>query len=448
MRSIKYHIIVAAFFIIMPAVLNSQEVMTLSSCMKYAVENAPKAKKQAAENCILKEDYLSAIMQFLPSVYGSVGTSSSFGRSIDPETNTYANYTNFSNSYSLSASYNIFDGFSTVNNYKIAKNAKALGVITTQQVEDEICLEVIQAYYNLLYYSEMSKLAEAQLNEAQRNYKMTKKQQEQGLKSYADVAETEASVAEQEYNLINMQNKNDNALAVLKQVMYYPISKTLVIDNNIPIQLDAIITIADVDKFVETAKNSLPSILSAKNDILTAEYNYKTAKWGLLPSLNANAGYSTGYIQAFGAESARDPFWQQMKDLQGEYVSLSLRIPIFSQLSQQSTIRKNKQQLRIAEYEYDDKVKAVEVDIELAVQDMNNAMKSFAQADKRYDAQNIAYGLNLKRYEQGLISAIELQTSTNTMLSAAAERLNAFFQYKIKNKVVQYYQGIPYIEQN
>ncbi|MDD3151656.1 MAG: TolC family protein, partial [Bacteroidales bacterium] len=66
----------------------------------------------------------------------------------------------------------------------------------------------------------------------------------------------------------------------------------------------------------------------------------------------------------------------------------------------------------------------------------------------RYDAQNIAYGLNLKRYEQGLISAIELQTSTNTMLSAAAERLNAFFQYKIKNKVVQYYQGIPYIEQN
>lgn len=426
-------------------VSKAQETFSLHDCMRYAVENAPKYKRQVAQNDNLQVEYRNSYMNFLPEVSGGVGATTNFGRSIDPETNTYTNYTNFSNSYSLSAGMNLFDGFSVVNNYKIAKNAKTMGIVEAKQIEDEICLEVIQAYYNVLYYSEMSDLAQRQFDEANNNLRLTEKQKEQGLKSYADVAEVEASVAEKEYNLIQMTNRCANAYSVLKQVMFFPIADSLSIDDNVSFSIENIAE-CDVYNLIESAKNSVPSALIAKNNVTEAKLKLKTSKWSLLPSLYASAGYSTGYVAAFDDAYTFDPFLDQLTQRQGEYVQLSLNIPIFSGLQRHSNIRRNKNNVKIAEYNYEENIKKIEVEVELAVQDRDNALKAFVQSDKRVKAQQLAHDINIKRYAQGLISAMDLQTSSNQMLSAEAERLNAFFQFNIKNKVVMYYKGISYMD--
>lgn len=426
---------------------SAQEMLTLKDCMQYAVENAPKAKKKTAENNTLDVQYRDAVLSFLPEIYGAVNATTNFGRSIDPETNTYANYTNLGNNYALNASYTLFNGFTAVNGFKIAKNAKEMGVIEAQQIEDEICLSVVQAYYNMLYYLEMRDLAERQLKEAQTSLELSKGQQQQGLKGYADVVEIEATVAEKEYSLIQMQNNCNNALSVLKQVMFFPIADSLNIDRNIKIQIDEIQNTENISHLIDQAKNTLPTALIAQNAIQNARLNFRTAKWSLLPQLSASASYSTGYVQALDNSFQSDPFWDQMGQRQGEYVQLYLYIPIFDGLKHQSNIRIKKNNLNIAEYDYQERLKSIEVEVELAVQDKEGALKAFVQADKRAKAQNVAYNLNLKRYKQGLISALELQTSSNNLLSAEAERLNAFFQYNIKYKVVQYYKGISYIKQ-
>lgn len=443
----KRYFILSILIVVMISTTAAQDVLTLKDCMQYAIKNAPKAKKKLAEINSLNAEYRDAALQFLPEIYGNVSATTSFGRSIDPETNTYADYTNFSNGYSLSANYTLFNGFTAVNSYKIAKNAKAMGVIESQQIEDEICLGVIQAYYNVLYYLEMSDLAQQQLEETQNSLKLTKKQQEQGIKGYADVVEVEATVAEKEYNVIQMQNSYANAFSVLKQVMFFPIDDTLAIDRNIEIQIDKIQSAEDVLQLIEQAKNILPSALIAQNTIKKARLTFRTSKWSLLPSLTASASYSTNYVSAFDDNYTTSPFWDQLDQRQGEYVQLYLSIPIFNGLQRQSAIRKNKNKLNIAEYDYQEQLKAIEVDVELAVQDKEGALKSFVQADKRAKAQQAAYNLNLKRYEQGLISALELQTSSNNLLLAEAERLKTFFQYNLKDKVVKYYKGTSYIEQ-
>jgi len=420
-------------------------VFSLNDCMRYAIENAPKTKIKSAQNQILREEKLAASMGFLPSISGGVGASANFGRSIDPETNVYSNYTSFNNSYSLSAGWTVFNGFSVVNNFRIARNAKELGVTEQQQIEDELCLEVIQAYYNVIYYSQMSALAQQQLDEANQSLKFTQSQEKQGLKSYADVAEIEALVAEKDYNLVMMQNSRDNAISVLKQKMYFPMGDELILDNNVDIQLLEDSNSDNSDEIFAFAKENNPTMMIAKNNIEQARLIFKTSKWQMAPSLYASAGYSTGYINSFAEGYQADPFWKQLNDRQGEYVQLSLSIPIFNGLSRQTNVRIRKSNWKIAQYEFEQKTKDLEVEIELAVQDKDAALKAFVQADKRANSQVVAYKLNQKRYEQGLISALELQASGNNRLESEAARLYAYFTYIIKSKVVNYYRGVRYL---
>ena len=45
------------------------------------------------------------------------------------------------------------------------------------------------------------------------------------------------------------------------------------------------------------------------------------------------------------------------------------------------------------------------------------------------------------------MTVIELQTSSNNLLQAKAERLNCGLQYLLKERVVMYYKGITYLDQ-
>ena len=142
------------------------EVWTLHDCMQYAVAHSPEMRLQQATNDDRRIDRREAAFGFLPTISAGSSGSFSFGRGIDPETNVYTNTTTFSNSYSLSANLDLFNGFSAVNNFRIAKTAVLLGIEEEQIKKDDICLQVIQAYYNVLYYRGMVELAREQLEES------------------------------------------------------------------------------------------------------------------------------------------------------------------------------------------------------------------------------------------------------------------------------------------
>ena len=89
----------------------------------------------------------------------------------------------------------------------------------------------------------------------------------------------------------------------------------------------------------------------------------------------------------------------------------------------------------------------IETEVRRAVQDRDGASSAFLQADKRASVQEEAYRLNSKKFEQGLISPIELQNATNNYLNAKTERLNSLLKYYIKRSIVLYYNGINYLNQ-
>ena len=450
MKVSKLHILVMLFLGAL-ATVKAQDTITmnLKDCMNYAVEHSTKMRVQQADNRDAQIDRRDAILAaFTPQVSGNTYAYYNFGRSIDPETNTYTVVTSFHNGYSLSAGIELFNGFRAVNNLKITKTAQQMGLTKEQQTVDQICLATMEAYCNVLYYTELEKALQGQVATAEKSLQLASRQEELGLKSHADVVQMQSDLAERQYQLTTCRNNLNNAIITLKDVMFWPIEEPLKIDGSIAQQSLLVTAPVDAQIMVAQAQHTMPSVLLAEGTMKNAQLALKTAKWQLLPSLALYGGWSSSYFTYPGrTDYVPTPYFDQIKNNRGEYVQLSLNIPIYNRLSSHSNIAKRKNAYDRAQADYDQTLRDVEAEVLRAVADRDGASDALKQAETRASLQEEAFALNGKRFEQGLISSIEYQTASNSYLNALAEQLNARLQYFIKNSVVNYYKGIPYLEQ-
>ena len=457
----KINIIKAIFIIIATAYsicilnLNAQNVkecktMTLKECMKFAVENSAKIRIQQTENADARVNRKDAVLQaFTPNINANTQVYSNFGRTIDPETNTYVSTTSFNNSYAVSAGITLFNGFAAINNMKISKTAKAMGLSKEQQIKDEICLETIQAYYNAVYYSALTKILEEQAETIRKSLMLVEEQEKLGQKGYADVVQAKAELADKEFEVTSAQNSLKNAYITLKEVMFWPVSEELSIDTSAAEDdINILYEETDTRNIVQTALLTNPGIFLAKSAMENARLSLMTAKWKLAPSLDLYGGWSTSYYTYPGQTGyTPTPFGRQFKDNGGEFIQLTLSIPIFDRLSRQSEISRKKNAYARSTAQYEQKIHEVESEVLRAIQDRDGAEAAFYSAERRSEVQEEAYRLNIRKFELGLISTIEYQTASDNYLKAKAERLNALLQYHLKNKVVTYYNGVSYLEQ-
>lgn len=427
-------------------------MMSLKDCMEYAVENAAQVQVQRTKVGDARLDRRDAILTaFTPSIEASTYGYYRWGRSIDPETNTYVTTTSLNNGWSVSAGITLFDGFSALNNIKIAKTSLSMGLTRERQEEDKVCLATMEAYFNVLYYTELVGILAEQVENAQSALMLASRQEELGVKGHADVVQMEADLADREYELVSARNSLADAKITLEDVMLWPVGEELVIDTSLD-SLDATTPgtsgNAIIEDIILKARASMPSVLVAKGALDNAKYALRTAKWQFLPTLGLYGGWSTSYYTYPGqAGYTPTPYWNQFTNNGGEYLQLSLSIPIYDRLSKFTKLSKRRNEYRRAAIEYDKSLRDVESEVRRAVSDCDGAESALLQAERRADAQEEAYRLNSRKFEQGLISSIEYNTASSNYLKAKAERLNALLKWQLKRRVVSYYNGVRYIDQ-
>lgn len=427
-------------------------MMSLKDCMEYAVENAAQVQVQRTKVGDARLDRRDAILTaFTPSIEASTYGYYRWGRSIDPETNTYVTTTSLNNGWSVSAGITLFDGFSALNNIKIAKTSLSMGLTRERQEEDKVCLATMEAYFNVLYYTELVDILAEQVENAQSALTLASRQEELGVKGHADVVQMEADLADREYELVSARNSLADAKITLEDVMLWPVGEELVIDTSLD-SLDATTSGASGNVIVEDiilkARASMPSVLVAKGALDNAKYALRTAKWQFLPTLGLYGGWSTSYYTYPGQVGyTPTPYWNQFTNNGGEYLQLSLSIPIYDRLSKFTKLSKRRNEYRRAVIEYDKSLRDVESEVRRAVSDCDGAESALLQAERRADAQEEAYRLNSRKFEQGLISSIEYNTASSNYLKAKAEHLNALLKWQLKRRVVSYYNGVRYIDQ-
>ena len=453
----KKNIIISAILLTAGLELSAQvpdslrRVMNLHDCMEYAVLNSTKMKLQQTEisdaQITRRESIIGA---FTPDISAGTYLYGNFGRAVDPETNTYISNTSLNNGYSVSAGITLFNGFQAINGMKVAKTALKMGHTKEQQLTDEICLATMQAYYNVVFCTKMTGVLQSFVENARKNLELARRQKELGQKGKSEVIQMEAELADREYELVTMENNRKDALLTLKDVMLWPVTEDLHVDltfteeEMVVLNTDALV----FPEIIERAKGWMPSAILAQSKMQNAKTELNSARWSLAPSLTLSGGWSTSYYTYPGKPNyVATPFGHQFVNNGGEYIQLSLSIPIFSGWSRQSRIARKKNEYRRASYEYEQTLHNIETEVARALQDRDGAQAALDQAQRRSEVQEEAYHLNREKMARGLISSIEYQTASNLYLKAEAECLDARLKYLLKDSIVKFYKGISYLNQ-
>ncbi|MDR0844559.1 MAG: TolC family protein [Tannerella sp.] len=414
-------------------------VWTLDACMQYAVEHSTQRAKQEARNEAYKADELEAKGAFLPTLGMQSNMSFNFGRGLDPETNTYMSNNVYSNSFDAYSSLVLFNGLANVYRAKLARVNRLLGKAQLQDTKDMIALQTMELFFNVQYYQGTVRLAEQQLAESATTLKQVQRMEELGLKSIPDVAEIQAKEAEDRYMLTKQTNLLELETIKLKEKMNFPIDEALAVAGY---RGDAWERLEkeNAAEIYQQALIALPKVQAAEKTLSASVMDYKRMKGQLYPTLSMSAGISTGFSRLMDG-SEYIPYSNQLKNRRGEYVSLTLSIPVFSGFTRYASVKRSRQQMIIARNEHEETLRQVYSEIEQAVADVNGLSDECRWAQKRTEAMFSAHQVNQRKYEEGLINAIELTTSSNRLLNSRVEELATNLRFQLKNKLLDYYKG-------
>lgn len=419
--------------------------LTIDDCMRYAVENSTTVGKQRLAADDNKTNYQEAIASLFPSVNAEVAGGLNFGRGIDPATNTYTNVTTFGNTYGIGASVPLFDGLKGINTMRAMKVARQKGLVDTQIAQDEVAMQTLSAYMDVVYYTEAVKIANEQLEASRKTLELVRRQESLGTKSAADVAEIESQEANYDYLLTTEENNLALAYIKLREVMNYPQGERLEIVTNI--DLDALPSAVSEQALVDYALANNPKIAASRHFTEQQRLNLARAKSAYSPSLYLYGGYNTSYYIDFENKAAYASFANQFRNNRGGYVQVGLSIPIFNGLSARSSKRRAANAYRSAQLEEIAVERAVESEVAQTWQEMQGFGKQYIQGQKKVSAAQLAYDGAERKFENGLISALDLQTAANTLLQAKSDRLRARLQYIVKMRMVDYYNGMSLIKE-
>lgn len=434
---------------------SAQQKLSAKECIYIALENSAQLKVQDALNQNSSYRHSQALANLAPSINSGISVSSTYGRSIDPETNTYTNSSTFSNSYSLNSSLTVFDGFRLINNVKIAKISRLSGIHEMQLKEDQVSLNVIQAIHNVVYAAQMAILAQEQLAEGELILKKAAKKEQLGLLSQSDLLVAEASVAASEHNMHVRANQLQKELHRLKELMFIDYKQEIELDIQRIIHGDSLTAISNLipvteneDSVIISAINTLPILKISGLSIQSHRLTLNSSRWSLLPSLRLIGGYSTGYLKNNLSGNNTAPFVEQIKNRQGQYLSLEMSIPLFNSMTTHNNNKILRNQLKIAQYQLEEETMLVVSQVKNAVREMNDAVTEYRLAFKRCLAQMSAHQANLKKYDAGFIDLLDVQTSSNMLTESKAQLASAFLKYTLTRSVVEYYKGTRFKDQN
>lgn len=431
------------------------KIWGLDSCMAYAVEHATEVKREVVNARQRKQDYQHAVAGFLPTVTGGVQGQYAWGRNIDPETNTYNNVTTFNNYYQLYAELNVFDGFATINALKQAKLSRDYSATAMQKIQDDRAIDVMQKYVDAAYAEASIRIASEKLNESKRMLAKMKRLYELGEKGRPDVVQMESQVAEDEYNLTHQENVAKQSLLALKSAMNFPVDEELKIQikegqknqidegRNLKLRTEN----EEVPGFgvnYETVYQDFqhisPDLKSAEYEVERARYDYKIAKGRLLPSLSLGGGISTNYYKNLSQKGQYDGFASQFHNNQGEYLALTLSIPIYNS-DRWHSVKKARNDWQLAQVNLEETRRKLHDQIAQAVMDAEGYAKELHQMQKKVASDSLAYHMSSRKFEEGMLSTFDLHTAAQTLLESRIKELQMQMLLIIKQRLVAYYQG-------
>ncbi len=426
-------------------IVSAQEKWTLDNCVDYAISHNLQLKDFQYNADSGKETYRQSIRNLLPTIDGSSSYTINFGRSTDPFTNDVVTTDFFSNNYSLESSVALFQGFQRLNSIKASKFLYKATQEETLQQKYLLAFRVMQAFYDIEFFEGLVSISNEQLQVSETNLELVQKQIELGLMAGADLYEAESLLLTDSLNLTQSENQLAAAKLRLIQEMNLEGTTDITIQSDLtkkaienrPLEVGA-------DSIYTETLDFLPILKASNLRAKAARKQLGATRGQLYPSLSLFGGVGTGYF-----ETTRDtlgvtvPFREQFRDNTFQFIGVSLNIPISNRWSRRSAVKQQKIERLRAKNNLEVQEQLVYQTIQTLVQEHDALYVEYTQTIKNLEAQRLAFAIAQKRYEKGLINAIELFTAKNLFANAQNQHLQVKLRSEVNKSTLDFYRGLP-----
>jgi outer membrane protein len=425
----------------------AQKVWTLEECVNYALENNIQIKQSRLQTQTAEINLLQSKLDFAPSANAGVNVNYNFGRNVDPVTNIYSNQQSMNNNYNLNGRLDLFNGMQKWNTLRKNEVDYQASIYQSQEMENNISLALTAAYLNILFNHEMLMVAKKQIDVTNQQIERTSSLVEAGSLPRGDLLEIQAQGATEESNLISAENNLNFAYLTLKQFLDLPSATALEIEQP-EIELSEDLEIIPSEQVYANAVDIMPEIKSGEMYVESAERSVKIAQGTLYPSLSLSGGIGTNFNDK-QKEAILDPnspimsYGDQLKNNRGEYVTLSLSIPIFNGYSARSYVNRAKVQSISRNFDLDLRKNELRKNIEQKYHDAIAAYKTYNANKISVESLSESFKYTEEKFSIGMVNSVDYSMAKIKLTQAQSNLLRAKYDYIFKTKILDFYMGIP-----
>ena len=264
-------LIILSCLLLLPAGMKAEDDMpkqwTLRNCIDYALEHNITIRRNRISVESTQEDVKTAKADFLPSLSGNISQrivnrpNNTSGTIISGDNiTTSESKTSYNGSYGIDASWTVYNGSKRVNTVKQQQLNSRIAELTVDQSENSIEENITQLYVQILYSAEAVKVNESTLEVSRKEFERGQQLFDAGSIASSDLAQLEAQVSNDNYQLVTAQTTLQNYKLQLKQLL--ELDGDFEMDLFLP-QLDdssVLIPLPTKDDVYQTALNLRPEI--------------------------------------------------------------------------------------------------------------------------------------------------------------------------------------------
>lgn len=463
------HFFIAFLF----AVLNSLaqgNTLPLKQSVETAIANNLQVKQSDLQAQAASATLKQTRSHLLPNLIGNFNNGINQGRSIDPFTNGYINQqVNFAN-YSLSTNVVLFGGGQLMNSVKQRSLGYEASKQELQQTKDNIMLNVILAYLQILNNQD-------QLNQSLNQAEVTRNQVQRleilnkdGAIAPAQLYDLRGQLANDELAAINNQNTLNSAKLTLSQLMNVPYDKDLQVEKLTADQFLAYDN--NPDNIYEQAVKQLAVVKGTEFRRQSAEKGVKVARGDFYPTVGLGGNLFTNYSSAAHKDillstvdipsgdfvtiggnklpvvtqqrnynSEKIKYFNQLNNNYSTSVSVGVNIPILNAFRSRYQLRLAKIDLKNAEYVDETARIQLKQSIEQAYFNLTAAYQRYQKLVQQVSDFSESFRAAEVKFNAGASTQVDYLIAKNNVDRANINLIIAKYDYILRAKVLDYYSG-------
>jgi len=433
--------LIIAVFVIFLKTGHAQETWTLERCIEHALQQNIDLKIQQNLNEKAAYNRQQSQWELLPSVNGWGSSSFDFRRSTN-QNNQITSGTTYNMSYGISASMNLFSGFTAMNSIAASRFNELAVRESSKMAENTLITSVTELFSQVLFQKNLVDIAREQLEISQYEARRIAATIAAGQLEPVAQHEIDASVSGNQLQLKRAESELQLLKLKLAQLIELPENTNFILESESFETAQPATYPSEISEVYLKASTHYPSILEREYQLDYYRKALHIAKGNMAPSLSLNGSYGSNFFSTDTlANGKQTPARQQFNNYLNPSVGLSLSIPIFNGRSRNFQVKRSRIDFENAAFTLESEKKKIRREIEEALLRLENLKLEYESASDHLHFVEKSFETYREKFRLGLISTTDFMTAQNQLAVAKSDQTLAKYSWIVQRETIKLYEG-------